>query len=162
MAFFCSSPRALAFVFSSPFPRVVYQALSFLCVLLSVRGYSTPHAFLERRRVKRLSSMHASTASTEMSECEVCSIFRLHSELTHLPFSNDEAYWRCLKPLEFKHGIRNCVSVCLYVCVVQVRRLWFTESQCLCWTAHPVISHPSPLACWFHLRSVWVSGETLS
>ncbi|XP_067344441.1 carnitine O-palmitoyltransferase 1, liver isoform-like isoform X4 [Channa argus] len=28
---------------------VVYQALSFLCVQLSVRGYSTPHAFRERR-----------------------------------------------------------------------------------------------------------------
>lgn len=37
-----------------PFPRPVSQALSFLCVQLSVRGFSTPHAFLEWRRVKRL------------------------------------------------------------------------------------------------------------
>lgn len=46
-------PPPLPLSFPSLFPRVVYQALSFLCVQLSVRGYSTPHALLERRPVNK-------------------------------------------------------------------------------------------------------------
>ena len=63
----CSFPYALAFSFSSTFPRVVYPALSFHCVQLSVRGFSAPHALLERRPVKRLDMYtHVDTVMTRL------------------------------------------------------------------------------------------------
>lgn len=43
------------------FPRVAYPALSYLYVQLSVRGYSTQHAFLERRPVKSRTCTHTHT-----------------------------------------------------------------------------------------------------
>lgn len=52
-AWFSVSTTAL--LLASPFPRVKYQAPAFLCVQLSLRRCSTPHALLERRPVKTCS-----------------------------------------------------------------------------------------------------------
>lgn len=89
----CSFPYALAFSFSSTFPRVVYPALSFHCVQLSVRGFSAPHALLERRPVKRLDMYtHVDTVMTRRftqcwyiydTWCQLASARSLHQFCAH-------------------------------------------------------------------------------
>lgn len=135
-ALLCASPFALAFAFSSPFPRVIYQALSFLCVQLSVRGCSTPHALLERRLVKTCTDMY--THNTQYCGDRTFHTVLVYDTRCSLNISrDDEAYWRCPNPLEFKCGTENSVkdSVCMYVCVYAwvcrvsgSKRSWFTES----------------------------------
>lgn len=54
--------------YSPPFPRVASRAPSFLCAQLSVRGYTTPHAFLGRRPVNRLTCWNPNGWSSSEQE----------------------------------------------------------------------------------------------
>lgn len=156
-ALLCASPFALAFAFSSPFPRVMYQALAFLCVQLSVRGCSTPHALLERRLVKTCTDMY--THNTQY-----CGDRTFHTVLMI-----HDALWISAEMMRHTEGVRTlwgfsvgqkivcaCMCVCMHECVGSQEAKGHDSLSHNVSAVQPILSSLMCVPFWFHLRSVWV------